>query len=211
MTAPAAQTQEPSMEDILASIRRILSDDEVAAEEKAEEVAPQDPNEGLNMADFGIEEEPEEEAPQDPNEGLNMADFGIEEEPEEEVFEPAPAPVVAPAPRPAPAPKPAPAPRPDPIYKSMDEVMELTDDMIVDGALLAPQIAQQSACAISELARAIAADRNVLVGGPGVTLEELAVGMLKPMIKAWLDANLPFVVEKIVRKEIERVVEKAKY
>ena len=141
---------------------------EVITEKAEEKTAPApDPNEGLDMADFGIDEEPEEEAPQDPNEGLDMSDFGIDEDDVEPEPEPAPAPIAAaPAPAPRPAPAPTPAPRPDPVYKTMDEVMELTDDMIIDGALLAPQVAQQSACAISELAKAVAADRNVLIGGP---------------------------------------------
>jgi uncharacterized protein len=37
------------------------------------------------------------------------------------------------------------------------------------------------------------------------TLEELVREMLKPMLKAWLDDNLPGLVERLVRAEIERV------
>jgi cell pole-organizing protein PopZ len=37
------------------------------------------------------------------------------------------------------------------------------------------------------------------------TLEDLVREMLKPMLKAWLDANLPNMVERLVRAEIERV------
>ena len=37
------------------------------------------------------------------------------------------------------------------------------------------------------------------------TLEDLVKDMLKPMLKAWLDDNLPVVVERLVRAEIERV------
>jgi uncharacterized protein len=37
------------------------------------------------------------------------------------------------------------------------------------------------------------------------TLEDLVREMLKPMLKAWLDANLPDMVERLVRAEIERV------
>jgi uncharacterized protein len=37
------------------------------------------------------------------------------------------------------------------------------------------------------------------------TLEDLVRGMLKPMLKAWLDDNLPNMVERLVRAEIERV------
>ncbi len=37
------------------------------------------------------------------------------------------------------------------------------------------------------------------------TLEDLVREMLRPMLKSWLDDNLPSIVERIVRAEIERV------
>jgi cell pole-organizing protein PopZ len=37
------------------------------------------------------------------------------------------------------------------------------------------------------------------------TLDEMVAEMLRPMLKAWLDDNLPGMVERIVRDEIERV------
>ena len=37
------------------------------------------------------------------------------------------------------------------------------------------------------------------------TLEDLVRDMLRPMLKSWLDDNLPSVVERLVRAEIERV------
>ncbi len=37
------------------------------------------------------------------------------------------------------------------------------------------------------------------------TLEDLVREMLRPMLKAWLDDNLPGMVERIVKAEIERV------
>ena len=39
----------------------------------------------------------------------------------------------------------------------------------------------------------------------GRTLEDLVREMLRPMLKAWLDDNLPSMVERLVRAEIERV------
>jgi cell pole-organizing protein PopZ len=39
----------------------------------------------------------------------------------------------------------------------------------------------------------------------GPTLEELVKQMLRPMLKAWIDDNLPKLVERLVRAEIERV------
>ena len=37
------------------------------------------------------------------------------------------------------------------------------------------------------------------------TLEDLVQDMLRPMLKAWLDQNLPPMVERLVKAEIERV------
>ena len=37
------------------------------------------------------------------------------------------------------------------------------------------------------------------------TLEDLVKEMLRPMLKNWLDDNLPSLVERLVRAEIERV------
>ena len=37
------------------------------------------------------------------------------------------------------------------------------------------------------------------------TIDELVQEMLRPMLKAWLDDNLPVIVERMVRQEIERV------
>ncbi len=37
------------------------------------------------------------------------------------------------------------------------------------------------------------------------TLEDLVREMLRPMLKTWLDDNLPGLVERLVRAEIERV------
>jgi len=38
-----------------------------------------------------------------------------------------------------------------------------------------------------------------------MTLEDLVKEMLRPMLKSWLDDNLPGLVERIVKAEIERV------
>ena len=41
--------------------------------------------------------------------------------------------------------------------------------------------------------------------GAGNTLEDLVREMLKPMLKDWLDQNLPPIVERMVAKEIARL------
>jgi cell pole-organizing protein PopZ len=39
----------------------------------------------------------------------------------------------------------------------------------------------------------------------GRTVEELVSELIRPMLKTWLDDNLPGLVERLVRAEIERV------
>ena len=39
----------------------------------------------------------------------------------------------------------------------------------------------------------------------GRTIDDLVKDMLRPMLKTWLDDNLPGLVERLVRAEIERV------
>lgn len=46
---------------------------------------------------------------------------------------------------------------------------------------------------------------NTVLGNNARTLEDLVKEMLRPMLKGWLDDNLPGLVERIVRAEIERV------
>ena len=46
---------------------------------------------------------------------------------------------------------------------------------------------------------------GTVLGNNARTLEDLVKEMLRPMLKSWLDDNLPSMVERIVRAEIERV------
>jgi len=43
------------------------------------------------------------------------------------------------------------------------------------------------------------------VSGQGTTLDSMMADMLRPMLKEWLDENLPSVVERMVEKEISRI------
>lgn len=44
------------------------------------------------------------------------------------------------------------------------------------------------------------------IGNGGTTLEEIVYALVRPMIKEWLDDNLPPMVERLVKREIEKVV-----
>ena len=51
----------------------------------------------------------------------------------------------------------------------------------------------------------VAVEREVPGRVGNVTLEDMARDLMRPLIKTWLDQNLPRVVEKMVAKEMERV------
>jgi cell pole-organizing protein PopZ len=241
MTQPA-KVQEPSMEEILASIRRIIADDEAKPSDNKAAAAP-------------AAAPPPKPA---------MKDI-----PPSAIASAPPAKAAAPAPAPKPAPPPAPPPAASNSQNDIDamlasleemtpeedvrppqldgEVFELTDDM----ALADPQSAQPAAAAFHkvdpqddlEFTEAIAAARaaprapaaeappmemavqatilsrttvnavesafntlaNTVLSNNARTLEDLVKEMLRPMLKSWLDDNLPGLVERIVKAEIERV------
>ncbi|QPF81760.1 DUF2497 domain-containing protein [Bradyrhizobium genosp. L] len=256
MTQPA-KVQEPSMEEILASIRRIIADDEAkpAAAEKSAPAAAAPPP-------------PKVEPPQAP------AKPAMKSPP------PAPAPAAkaaAPAPKPAPAAPAAAASNSqddiDSLLASLDEatpaseirppqpdgdVFELTDEMAlpepaapsfrkvdpqddveftdpsargrsqaqersqepsrepsrdpfrepvreppaIETAPMQPIISGTTMRAVESAFNSLA---NTVLSNNARTLEDLVKEMLRPMLKNWLDDNLPGLVERIVKAEIERV------
>ena len=54
------------------------------------------------------------------------------------------------------------------------------------------------AAAFTELSEAFAASRRK-------SFDQMAEEMLRPMLQDWLDNNLPILVERLVREEIERI------
>ena len=246
MTQPA-KVQEPSMEEILASIRRIIADDEAKPSDKpaAAAAAPAAPSKPA-MKDI-------------PPSAIPAAK--------------AAAPKAA-APAPAPAPKPAPAPPPpapvasnsqddiDAMLAGLDEdtavaevsppepeadVFELTDEMALPEPKPAPAPPPSAASfskidpqddleftetkaarrqpmpdpspasempmpgpilshsTVSAVESAFNTLAHTVLSNNARTLEDLVKEMLRPMLKSWLDDNLPGLVERIVKAEIERV------
>ena len=186
----AEKAHEPSMEEILASIRRIIADDQAAKPADSpppKPAPPPDPEDVLDLAEFAEPaESPAKPAPLDLDPidfGLEAMDFDaivVEPDPEPEP-EPAPPPVaVAPPPPPPaqPARAPEPAPEPEPLISAQ------TDASV--------------GSAFNMLAHTVLS-RNAR------TLDDLVADMLRPMLKAWLDDNLPVMVDRLVRAEIERV------
>lgn len=189
----AAQTaeqrsNEPSMEEILASIRRIIADDQAT-----------------------------QQAPSRP------------------LVKPAPMPVAPPPLPPAPPPAKAPPPPapPPPVEDVLDlaEVAAIANDLqapepitfddpepespatlTAESAIAAPMSDPTPSDdeLLSAHARHAATSafqsltRTVLVNS-GRTLDDIVSDMMRPMLREWLDDNLPGIVERLVRAEIERV------
>ena len=70
-----------------------------------------------------------------------------------------------------------------------------------------PPPAQQilSRSTVSAVESAFNSLANTVLSNNARTLEDLVKEMLRPMLKSWLDDNLPGLVERIVKAEIERV------
>ena len=173
---------DPSMEDILASIRKILNEDEQATQPAADGpvlltadmmIAPPEP--ARVAAASGAEEtvrqaSPLAEAPSIllPTESPPML-MRIEPEP--------------------PTPEPPPAP-----------------PRAVGAGLVAPAAAAAAMAAFGQLSRAVAQDRGAGVSRSGLSIEDVVREELRPLLKEWLDAHLPTITERLVRAEIERVM-----
>ena len=67
----------------------------------------------------------------------------------------------------------------------------------------APEMLSQST--VSAVESAFSSLANTVLSNNARTLEDLVREMLRPMLKSWLDDNLPGLVERIVKAEIERV------
>jgi hypothetical protein len=148
---------EPSMEEILASIRRIISEEEQPAAEPV-----------LDLTEHVA-------APPAQTE-------------DDIVFE-AVEPVVEEAPPPRPAPR---AP--------VQEMAVVTPDTI---------ISQPTASAAAGSMARLAGTLRV-ADTPGQTVEGVVRELLKPMLKDWLDRNLPAIVEARVEAELERIARLAR-
>ena len=141
------------MEEILASIRRIIAEDE-----------QESPSSGAGM-------------PQPLRPVPAMQD------------EPMPSEPVA---------SPAPSSEPGWTDRSHPSAASAAGQRPTDEGLLSPATAAALDAAFNALAQTAQPPR-------GRTVEELVSELLRPMLKAWLDDNLPAIVERLVRAEIERV------
>ena len=215
----AAKSQEPSMEEILASIRRIIADDDATkAPPKAPEpakaaapapaparpapprpaaVAPAPPpppaetngQDDIDAMFASVDTTPDEPPPPPPTDILELT------EEMEAAAEPPPAlrridatPDVVYNEAPAPAPVPT-------VEAARRQFREQTGP---ERSLLSSSTTAAVDSAFNSLAHTVLVQNSR-------TLDDLVREMLRPMLKAWLDDNLPNMVERLVRAEIERV------
>jgi len=170
--------QEPTMEEILASIRRIISEDE--DEKPAGEAA-------------AAEAEPEPVA--DLDDVLELTEK-IDDDDDISVID-----------------EPAPAAEPEPVLEAepADDIVFEDDEPAAGPALSLDDEDDESPLLEETAAAAAASSFEALTGslplydGEAKTLEAVVQAMLRPMLKQWLDANLPQIVEAKVQEEIERV------
>jgi len=202
----SAKVQEPSMEEILASIRRIIADDDASKTAKVTGLPPAPPPPAVANSQDAIDAMMARADPTPAGEVLDLTEamaapvpdqgpaptFRTIDAASDVVFtERAPDAPAEPAmriteearPPPVPPRTPTPAPAPPPA---------------LDRGLISNSTMAAVDSAFNSLA-------TTVLGNNARTLEDLVKEMLRPMLKSWLDDNLPSVVDRIVRAEIERV------
>jgi len=76
-------------------------------------------------------------------------------------------------------------------------------------SLLSNEAATAATGSFAGLTGAVSHARGLPVGSGNKTLEEIVKELLRPMLKEWLDDNLPGLVERLVEKEIVKLVGEA--
>jgi cell pole-organizing protein PopZ len=184
----AQPNQEPSMEDILASIKRIIAEDSEAVGVRPAKLR----REAMATVSSSPMVAP-----------VHVADTDVEERAEEQEAEAA---------------EPIAAAPPEPAAEQADtpDVLELTSPMPEAAAAEAPAPSTPAGSLDGLLSSTSAeASRNAFAAlsqlqvrseeGRSNTLEGLVADLLKPMLKEWLDRELPSIVERLVSAEVKRL------
>ena len=209
--------QDPSMEEILASIRRIITEDgseapavkaEAAGNGKDAEVIELTEviEEAKAEAAIKAEPVPSTSIPPGPNGSIAQAMAAAAAKAEAvTVAEPEPMPALKAVPdEPVPRKESAMA---DPSPDNSPTISAEARERLVSNAA-----AEASARAFGALSASLDAARGpagMALGQGNRTLEDLVRELLKPMLKDWLEANLPAVVDRLVQKEIREMVRRA--
>ncbi|MDB5688688.1 MAG: hypothetical protein JWL91_564 [Sphingomonas bacterium] len=153
---------EQSMEDILASIKRIIADDGAAALAAPRTRTARRGNQADALPD------PDPAAETDPAQAGQPADAD-------------------------------------------EAVLELTEPVAgpAPGSLVSPDAANASRQSLAALSKMVVRPGPDPETPPGNTLEALVRELLRPVLKEWLDAHLPEMVEGLVAREIARITGKS--
>ncbi len=208
---PSPPGADPSMDEILASIRKILNEDDAKAAQ------------GAQSAPAGVTAQPDSppnhqhEVP--PADDVLMLDETMMvpiEAPVPDVPVPAavPSPPASPAliehlPEPAPALlMPAPGPPPSVVDPPAPAFTPVPSSLMHDPApaLVSPAAAVAASASVEALVRTLTRERTTATHRGGPTIEDLVREEVRPLLKDWLDTHLPPLVERLVRNELERLI-----
>lgn len=189
MTGKAPE-QEPSIEEILASIRQIISDDD----EPRQPVEIEQPKEEK----FEIPvHQPEPVAPEPPRSSFaDVLELTNEIPQEEKVIKYTEEPKYE---------IPVSKPEPEKNYEVDFQDHKPKDDE----ALFSQPVANATQDAFSRLVGNVPVERP-RPASSGVTLEDITRDLLRPMLRQWIDENVPRLVERLVEKELEKLARKAR-
>jgi uncharacterized protein len=224
MSAAQPKSAEPSMEEILASIRKIISDDQpgkatAPVPPPVQQSAPRQlepivasPSQVVTPVAAPVVQAKPIVHHDDDDDIMDLAPKPVQRIkapepqiihddpiPSDVVFEdPAPQPVV-----PASVAPPAAMSKQDELDAIMAEVEfdptpQSEPAFVSEERLVSPTTDRMVSTAFSSLASTVLANNSR-------TLESLVEEMMRPMIKNWLDDNLPTIVERLIKSEIERV------
>ena len=177
------------MEEILASIRRIISEDEPAPG------ASPSASDGEETASSPATVNTADEEVLDLTDRVEDAGAPAETIGDLDVYSSRNAPAAEPEPQPEPARQEAPPAMPEPSPQPAASAPSSGGD---DG-LLSQSAASSAAAAFGSLSQALMMPKE------GRSLEDVVRELLRPLLKEWLDANLPGIVQSKVQEEVERI------
>jgi cell pole-organizing protein PopZ len=180
--------QEPSMEEILSSIRRIIADDEEDGAPGKKAPADARPEPKKAPAEQETEDDDVLDLTQVVARGTDAAEPKVEEEPVDEVELEEDV-------------EPEPAIKPD---RAAAERSMSDEDTLVSAAA-----ASASTGAFAKLTKVASSSGPAPVIGGDKTVEAFLVELLRPMLKEWLDANLESVVQRVVEQEVKKLARRA--
>ena len=201
------------MEEILASIRRIISEDDAPAETAPAAAAPEPeaapaPVEEPVVSPAMMDETPSVQEPVAAEEDvLELTD----------TYEAPAAETIGDLDISAAEPEPFPVESVSESFYATPEVQPPEAPAGGYDSLVGDSAAASAASAFAGLAASFRKPEPAVAapGGPdltfasGSTVEAMVAEMLRPLLKEWLDANLPAIVEAQVRKEVERIARSA--